>query len=493
MRKFIMTKKTFILSVLVLLLISFWSITAQTGKPQYVIRTERADTTLGVFTIELFPLIAPLHSANFDSLVNIQFYDTTAFHRVIPDFVVQGGDPNSRHGSRETWGYGDSTQATVPAEFSGVSHLRGIIGAARDVDINSATSQFYINVASNTSLDGAYTAYGQVIEGMDIVDIIVNVPVDALDNPNEKIEMFVTKGAGFTNDVPDIPVLTSPLNEEGGLKVFDYLKWEPVDRAVQYMFQLSKSADFASLYLEKEVGTDSMIIQELELGNVQYYWRVRSNNGGNRSEYSEIGNFFSSIEAAELVYPGINDTVSVTPEFQWLPVEGSTAYRLQISTAPTFSATRIVYDVDTITVPFHTSTLLEAGRSHYWRVFSMTDEYEGPKSEFRRFVTEPVTSIGDESGIPKEYSLNQNYPNPFNPSTVIRFDVPEESNVRIDIFNMLGQTVEILTDEVFNSGSYDVKWNASNSVTGIYFYSISAESVVSERKYSSVKKMLLIK
>jgi len=488
-----MTKKIFVLFLLVLLIISFDCITAQTGKPQYVIRTERADTTLGVFTIELFPLIAPLHSANFDSLVNIKFYDTTAFHRVIPDFVVQGGDPNSRHGPRETWGEGDPSQATVPAEFSGVSHLRGTIGAARDVDINSATSQFYINVADNTSLDGTYTAYGQVIEGMDIVDLIVNVPTDANDNPLQKIEMFVTKGAGFTNDVPEIPVLTSPLNGEGGLLVFDYLKWERVDGAVQYNVQLSKSSDFSSLYLEKEVGTDSMIIQELELVNVQYFWRVRSNNGGNRSEYSEISNFYSSIEAAELVYPGINDTVSVTPEFQWLPVEGATAYRLQVSTAPTFSATRIVYDVDTITVTSHTSTQLEHGRSHYWRVFSMTDEYEGPKSEFRRFVTEPVTSVGDESGIPTEYSLKQNYPNPFNPSTVIKFDLPEESHVRINIFNMLGQTVETLTDEVFNSGSYEVKWNALNSVTGIYFYSISAESVVSGRNYSSVKKMLLMR
>jgi peptidyl-prolyl cis-trans isomerase B (cyclophilin B) len=162
---------------------------SQIPKPQYSIRAERADTVIGQFTIELFPLIAPLHTAYFDSLVNIEFYDSTAFHRVVPDFVVQGGDPNSKNKPRSTWGEGDTSQATINAEFSGVSHLRGIIGAARDTDINSASSQFYINVADNASLDWSYTAFGQVLTGMEIVDFIVNVPRDPNDNPIEKIEM----------------------------------------------------------------------------------------------------------------------------------------------------------------------------------------------------------------------------------------------------------------------------------------------------------------
>src|SRR4051812_17255131 len=96
-----------------------------TGKPTFQILAVRAGTTIGTINIELFPLIAPLHTINFDSLTSAQFYDTTAFHRVIPGFVIQGGDPNSRHGPTSTWGQGQPGQPTVMAEFSSLKHKRG--------------------------------------------------------------------------------------------------------------------------------------------------------------------------------------------------------------------------------------------------------------------------------------------------------------------------------------------------------------------------------
>ncbi|MCK5457887.1 MAG: peptidylprolyl isomerase, partial [Melioribacteraceae bacterium] len=431
-----------------LIALFFISITmnAQTGKPQYVIRTEQGGEFLGDITIELFPLIAPLHSANFDSLVNIQFYDTTAFHRVIPDFVIQGGDPNSRHGDPDTWGEGDSTQVTIPAEFSGVSHQRGIIGAARDVDINSASSQFYINMADNSFLDWDYTAYGRVLEGMDIADSIVNAPRDlTTDRPDDKIEMFITKG-GFTNEIPAIPILTFPEEGTGGLLVNDSVKWEPVEDAAMYRLQISESENFDSLFIEAEVGMNYYRITDLQLGNVLYYWRVRANNGGNISEYSEVKSFYSSIEAAILLSPEMgDDSVSITPEFSWMPVDGATGYRLQISRAPNFADRYIVYDVDTITTTTHVSSPLEDGKSHYWRVYSLTDEYQGPKSEFRRFVTASVVSVSNDQDIPTSYALGQNYPNPFNPSTTISFSIPNNSKVNISIYNLRGQKIKDLS------------------------------------------------
>ena len=91
---------------------------------------------------------------------------------------------------------GDPSLAKVPAEFSDVNHARGILSMARSQDINSASSQFFICHGDASFLDNQYTVFGKVTEGMDIVDIIVNKPRDAKDNPNEKVEMFVTADKG---------------------------------------------------------------------------------------------------------------------------------------------------------------------------------------------------------------------------------------------------------------------------------------------------------
>ncbi|MBK9250080.1 MAG: peptidylprolyl isomerase [Ignavibacteria bacterium] len=169
--------------------------------PHYKLTITRGGKPIGDIEIELFPDIAPKHCKNFDSLVAIGFYDGTAFHRVIPGYMIQGGDPNSRDKARSTWGYGDTSQTTVPAEFSSKSHLRGILSAARlGNNINSATSQFFICVTSVTSWNGQYSVYGQVVKGMEVADNIVNSPRDGSDNPLEKVEMIVEKLAASSVD-----------------------------------------------------------------------------------------------------------------------------------------------------------------------------------------------------------------------------------------------------------------------------------------------------
>ncbi|MBU0475061.1 MAG: peptidylprolyl isomerase [Bacteroidetes bacterium] len=481
-----MMRKNILFTAILLFLLASVGI-SQTGKPQYIIRTEQNGVDFGSFTIELFPLIAPLHSAYFDSLVAISFFDSTAFHRVVPDFVIQGGDPNSKYLPRETWGEGDPSQATILAEFSGVSHLRGIIGAARDTDINSASSQFYVNVADNESLDGAYTAFGRVISGMEVVDLIVNVPRDANDNPIDKIEMFVTKG-GFTNSVPTIPELISPNDLGIGIIVGDSLKWISDEDVVEYSVQLSKDENFDSLYIDAKVGKSFYRIINLELGNIKYYWRVSANNGGNKSDYSVVHSFNSSIKAPVLVSPAVNeDSVSITPKLEWLPVNGATKYKVQVSKAPLFTSQNIVVDVDTVTVNYFVTPTLQEKKSHYWKVFSLTDEYVGPSSDFRRFVTGSLTAIKSIGKLPINFSLSQNYPNPFNPSTTIEFSVPQKSKVSLEIFNIKGELIGQLINSELAAGKYQYNFNANELSSGLYLYKIVAG------EFTSTKKMLLLK
>ncbi len=486
MKKIDMKKRNYLLVTIISLLLVSINI-AQTGKPQYEIRTEQNGVDFGTFKIELFPQIAPLHSAYFDSLVNISFFDSTAFHRVIPDFVIQGGDPNSRNLPRNTWGEGDTSQATIPAEFSAVSHLRGIIGAARDTDINSASSQFYVNVGNNEFLDSNYTAFGRVIEGMDVVDSIVNVPRDANDNPNDKIEMFITKG-NSTNIIPTVPELTYPANMGIGLIVGDTLRWNADEDAVLFSLQISKTENFDSLYLNTNVGKNFHRLSFLELGNIKYYWRVKASNGGNVSEYSTPQAFYSSITAPILIAPAMNeDSVSVTPKLEWLPVDGATGYKVLVSRAPQFRDKYIVVNIDTITITSFVTPELQETKSHYWKVYSLTDEYVGPSSGFSRFVTGSLTAIKTVDKLPNKFTLEQNYPNPFNPSTIIEFSIPLQSQVTLEVFDIKGERVNQLLNEELNAGIYQFDFDASRLSSGLYFYKLIAG------KYSNTKKMLLIK
>lgn len=282
---------------------------AFTGKPVYQILTKRAGVTLGTTTVELFPNIAPLACRNFDSLVNVSFFDSTAFHRVIPGFMIQGGDPNSKHGPRSTWGLGDPSQPTVNAEFSAAKHVRGILSAARDTSINSANSQFFICVAAAPWLNGQYSIYGHVTAGMDVVDTIVSAPRDSVDNPFQKIEMFVTY-LGSNDSVPAAPLLNTPASGSVSASTARVLKWFAATDGIIYHIQVSTDSTFATFYKSVDVGTNSYTVTGLTNGT-KYYWRVMTNNGGHFSSYSATWNFYVSGVGIESYSE--NNKVNVSP------------------------------------------------------------------------------------------------------------------------------------------------------------------------------------
>jgi cyclophilin family peptidyl-prolyl cis-trans isomerase len=133
-------------------------------------------TKQGTIKIQLFDKVAPKHVANFVKNVNAGFYDGLTFHRVVPGFMIQGGDPNSKDDDLTNDGFGRPDLEKVPAEFSKLKHERGILSAARTQDPNSATTQFFLMHQYSSFLDGQYSVFGQVVEGMDIVDKIVMLP-----------------------------------------------------------------------------------------------------------------------------------------------------------------------------------------------------------------------------------------------------------------------------------------------------------------------------
>ena len=150
--------------------------------------TANIETNHGKISFELLPDLAPETVRNFEKLTKDGFYDGTLFHRVIPGFMIQGGDPNTKTDNKGSWGLGGPGY-NVKAEFSSRSHLRGIVSMARAQDPDSAGSQFFIVTSDSAFLDRQYTVFGQVKEGMDVADKIVNMNKDGNDCPLEKVVM----------------------------------------------------------------------------------------------------------------------------------------------------------------------------------------------------------------------------------------------------------------------------------------------------------------
>jgi peptidyl-prolyl cis-trans isomerase B (cyclophilin B) len=150
-------------------------------------------TSEGVMVLEFYPDVAPKHVENFKALAKKGFYDGTCFHRVIPGFMIQGGDPNTKNdAAKDTWGMGGPGY-TINAEFNSKHHARGILSMARTSDPNSAGSQFFICHGDAGFLDGQYTVFGNLIKGFDVLDKIAATPTETPDRPIKRINVDSVK------------------------------------------------------------------------------------------------------------------------------------------------------------------------------------------------------------------------------------------------------------------------------------------------------------
>lgn len=155
-------------------------------------------TKYGDITLKLFNNVAPKTVANFEKLAKSGFYDQTVFHRIVPGFVIQGGDHNSVNGSEDTWGMGDAGY-TIPPEFSDLNFTTYTVGMARGQDVNSGSSQFFITVGDASFLNGKYTLFGQVVSGQSVVDKIASLPTDSNSRPVNPDDARVTTIKILTN------------------------------------------------------------------------------------------------------------------------------------------------------------------------------------------------------------------------------------------------------------------------------------------------------
>jgi peptidyl-prolyl cis-trans isomerase B (cyclophilin B) len=444
-----------------------------TGKPLYAIEARRAGVALGTVRVEMFPAIAPRHVRNWDSLVQRQFYDSTAFHRVIPGFVIQGGDPNSRRGPRNTWGYGQPNQPKVRAEFSAVSHERGILSAARDTDPNSADSQFFICVAAARSLNRQYSVYGRVTSGMAIVDQIVRAPRDGNDNPLQKIEMFVTR-IGSNDTVARAPQLRLPLNGSGGAPERPVLRWQSTADAQLYRVQISTDSLFATptaWVVDTTISAlDTAFTAPALAALTRYFWRVSANNGGSVSPWGQPWVFRTGAAAPTLLSPTNNSIAGpATPVLMWSAVPNATSYQVQVARSRLFQPAQIVFDQTGILgSQWQTPAGLAINQRYYWRVRAFVGTEAGYLSADWNFRPSFILAVADERAA--TFAWAPVVPNPVSAAgTTLAFTLDRPDLTSLTVVDALGRAVaQPLAATQLAAGDHEVQMKTDALAPGMY-------------------------
>ncbi|MCI0450328.1 MAG: YCF48-related protein [Chlorobi bacterium] len=292
---------------------------------------------------------------------------------------------------------------------------------------------------------------------------------------------------------PAAPILINPPNGATNVSTTPTLDWNDVPFAETYRIQISTDSLFGTFLTNIGGLTFSQynVPGGLLQNNTTYFWRVNATNSAGTGPFSQVWRFRTAVSppvaAPDLISPpnGANN-LSLTPTLDWNDVFGANGYRVNVSDDSLFNTTII----DTTLTPSQYTVLagrLAGGVTYYWRVRAFNTGGSGPWSVTWRFTTFPIGIKILSSEIPKEFKLYNNYPNPFNPVTFIKFDIPKNSFIKIEIYDILGRKIESLVNQFVQEGYYIASWDASGVSSGVYFYRLVSED------FTDIKKMIVVK
>ncbi len=283
------------------------------------------------------------------------------------------------------------------------------------------------------------------------------------------------------------PELHSP--DHGAENVFIpvALDWQEIENAVHYQIELSTTSSFDTTLAFRSVEGTGIVVEEVRDATT-YYWRVRATADDNTSAWSEVWSFVTELRVPEVPAwepAHEQEDVETTPKLVWGSSKRAETYHLQLSEEPDFSDP--VIDTESIDdTEYQVTQELEHGVTYHWRIRAGNQSGYSDWSEILSFTTKQSTSAEQEA-LPVVYELQQNYPNPFNPATRIRYSVPEQAHVRLEVYNGLGQHMVTLVNENKNPGRYEVNFDATGLSSGLYLYRLQTDG------YAASKQMMLVK
>ena len=289
---------------------------------------------------------------------------------------------------------------------------------------------------------------------------------------------------------PPPPLLSVPLSGATDVPESLNVAWRSSLLASGYQLQVGTDSVFATgLIWNESAVTDTFRLVKGFQGQTHYYWRVRANSGGGTSSWSAASSFRTGFPASPpLAYPpNMQADLPVFLALRWGPAPSlkAVSYRVQIGKSADFASP--VMDSTGVADTVLGAPPLQYFTIYFWRVRGTNSVGTSTWSPVYKFRTVQVTGVEPSPGVPSTFGLYQNYPNPFNPTTMIGYQLPVAGRVTIIVYDLLGQEVERLVDEVEGAGRHSVPWDGSNRASGVYLVRMNAATFV------STKRMILLK
>ncbi len=281
----------------------------------------------------------------------------------------------------------------------------------------------------------------------------------------------------------DAPLTVAPADGSRNLSGNASLVWHSVSGATKYRLQISTNSNFTSgIITDQQNVTDTVYTFTIAQMGVKIFWRVRAENTNVQSNYSAVIYFTTRLTTPTNLVVTLNQ--NNIPELTWTDnSDNENGFKVERKNGVINSTNPYSEIANVTTINYNDPTALP-NSTYTYRVYAYNNDAESGYSAAAQ-ISIP-TSVDDEA-IPTRYKLYQNHPNPFNPTTVIKFAIPEASHVKLEVLNLLGETIAELKNEYLSPGYYEVNFNANNLPSGIYIYRLITD------KYRAIKKMMFIK
>ncbi|MGE5398985.1 MAG: T9SS type A sorting domain-containing protein [Ignavibacteriales bacterium] len=285
--------------------------------------------------------------------------------------------------------------------------------------------------------------------------------------------------------IPDTPQLLIPINNALNIEENVRCIWRKSKLAAHYRMCLAEDAQFNTLTFCDSTLTDTLReVKKLRQGQ-KYYWKVRAANEAGESSFSEVWNFITLLRAPDSLSASMTANKSIRLQWKAVPND-SAAYILERKQENDFE----ILDTIKAGITTYTDSTITPSLQYLYRVKACT---RFTVSAYSNQASVIITSAGSASRLPGEYALIQNYPNPFNAVTVLKYELPYESNVSLMLFNPLGQLIKVLAGSLQPPGYYNIRFDAGSLPSGIYIYLLEASSADGVKSYRQARKMLLLK